>query len=85
MEITTIGLDLAKHVFHVHGTDSSGNVGIRRRLRVSGVLAVFARLPPAMIGIETCASSRYWARELPALGHRVRLMPPHYVKPYVKR
>jgi transposase len=84
-QITTIGLDIAKHVFQVHGIDASGNVGLRRRLRRSEVLTFFAKLPPALIGMEACASSHYWARELLALGHTVKLMPPHYVKPYVKR
>ncbi len=60
-------------------------MGIRRRLRRSEVLAFFAKLPPAVIGMEACATSHYWARELSALGHNVKLMPPHYVKPYVKR
>ncbi len=84
-KITTIGLDIAKHVFQVHGVDASGSVGIRRRLRRGEVLAFFAKLPPTVIGMEACATSHYWARELSALGHTVKLMPPHYVKPYVKR
>ncbi len=84
-QITTIGLDIAKHVFQVHGVDAAGNVVMRRRLRRGEVLTVFSKLPSAVIGIEACATSHYWARELSALGHTVKLMPPHYVKPYVKR
>src|SRR5882672_11117337 len=83
--ITTIGLDIAKSVFQVHGIDAVGEVVIRRQLKRRSVLAFFQRLPPCLIGIEACASSHYWARELQALGHTVRLMPPAYVKPYVKR
>ena len=83
--ITTIGLDIAKQVFQVHGVDAAGNVEIRRRLRRGEVLTFFAKLQPTLIGIEACATSHYWARELSALGHNVKLMPPHYVKPYVKR
>lgn len=83
--ITTIGLDIAKQVFQVHGVDAAGNVEIKRRLRRGEVLTFFAKLQPILIGIEACATSHYWARELSALGHNVKLMPPHYVKPYVKR
>ena len=83
--ITTIGLDLAKSVFQVHGIDAGGQVVIRRQLKRRYVLAFFQKLPPCLIGIEACASSHYWSRELQALGHTVRLMPPAYVKPYVKR
>jgi hypothetical protein len=83
--ITTIGLDIAKSVFQVHGVDAEGNVVIRRQLKRRYVLAFFQKLPPCLIGIEACASSHYWSRELQALGHTVRLMPPAYVKPYVKR
>src|ERR1700719_61902 len=82
--ITTIGFDIAKSVFQVHGVDASGEVVIRRQLRRRYVLAFFQKLPPCLIGIEACASSHYWSRELQALGHTVRLMPPAYVKPYVK-
>ena len=85
MQVTTIGLDLAKQVFQVHGVDAGGAVVVRRQLRRSGVLSFFAGLPPCLIGMEACASSHYWARELSKLGHDVRLMPPAYVKPYVKR
>jgi transposase len=83
--ITTIGLDLAKSVFQVHGVDAAGEVVIRRQLKRRSVLAFFQKLPPCLVGIEACASSHYWSRELQALGHTVRLMPPAYVKPYVKR
>ena len=83
--ITTIGLDIAKSVFQVHGVDAEGNVVIRRQFKRRYVLAFFQKLPPCLIGIEACASSHHWSRELQALGHTVRLMPPVYVKPYVKR
>ena len=83
--ITTIGVDVAKSVFQVHGVDTDGNVVIRRQLKRRYVLAFFQKLPPCLIGIEACASSHHWSRELQALGHTVRLMPPTYVKPYVKR
>ena len=83
--ITTIGLDIAKSVFQVHGVDAQGKVIVRRQLKRRHVLAFFQKLPPCLIGIEACASSHYWSRELQALGHTVRLMPPAYVKPYVKR
>jgi len=83
--ITTIGLDIAKSVFQVHGVDAEGRVVIRRQLKRRYVLAVFQKLPPCLVGIEACASSHHWSRELQALGHTVRLMPPAYVKPYVKR
>ena len=83
--ITTIGLDIAKSVFQVHGVDAGGQVVIRRQLKRWSVLAFFQKLPPCLVGIEACASSHYWSRELQALGHTVRLMPPAYVKPYVKR
>jgi transposase len=83
--ISTIGLDIAKSVFQVHGVDAAGQVVLRRRLRRQHVLAFFQKLPPCLVGIEACASSHHWSRELQALGHTVRLMPPAYVKPYVKR
>ena len=83
--ISTIGLDIAKSVFQVHGVDAAGQVVTRRQLKRRHVLAFFAKLPPCLIGIEACASSHYWARELQAIGHMVRLIPPAYVKPYVKR
>ena len=83
--ITTLGLDIAKSVFQVHGIDAEGNVVVRRQLKRRYVLAFFQKLPPCLVGIEACASSHHWSRELQALGHTVRLMPPAYVKPYVKR
>jgi transposase len=84
-EISTIGLDIAKSVFQVHGVDVAGQVVIRRQLKRRYVLALFQKLPPCLVGIEACASSHHWSRELEALGHTVKLMPPAYVKPYVKR
>lgn len=84
-DITTIGLDLAKSVFQVHAVDEMGSVVMRKRLRRSQVLAFFAEIPPCVIGLEACATAHYWARELIALGHEARLMPPNYVKAYVKR
>ena len=83
--VTTIGLDIAKSVFQVHGVDAADQVLIRRQLKRRTVLAFFEKLPPCLVGIEACASSHHWSRELQALGHTVRLMPPTYVKPYVKR
>src|SRR5271157_5230486 len=83
--ITTIGLDIAKSVFQVHGVDAAGQVVIRRQLKRRYVLAFFTKLPSCLIGIEACASSHHWSRELQGPGHTVRLMPPVYVKPYVKR
>ncbi|MCB0068826.1 MAG: IS110 family transposase, partial [Caldilineaceae bacterium] len=84
-EITTIGLDLAKYVFPLHGIDASGEVALRRQLRRRQLLAFFKTLPPCLVGVEACATSHYWARELQALGHAVRIMPANYVKAYVKR
>ncbi len=83
--VTTIGLDTAKSVFQVHGIDAEGKVLILRKLKRRYVLAFFEKLPPCLVGIEACATSHHWSRELKALGHNVRLMPPAYVKPYVKR
>ena len=83
--VTTIGLDIAKSVFQLHGVDAAGQVVIRRQLKRRYVLAFFQKLQPCLVGIEACASSHHWSRELQALGHTVRLMPPAYVKPYVKR
>ncbi|TIX74212.1 MAG: IS110 family transposase, partial [Mesorhizobium sp.] len=82
--ITTIGLDIAKHVFQVHGVDGVGAV-VRRKLRRDDVVGYFKALPPCLIGVEACATGHHWARVLMALGHEVRLMPASYVKPYVKR
>src|SRR5271169_4164920 len=83
--ITTIGLDIAKSVFQVHAVDAAGQVVVRRQLKRRYVLAFFEKLSPCLVGMEACASSHHWSRELQALGHTVRLMPPAYVKPYVKR
>jgi transposase len=80
-----IGLDLAKHIFQVHGVDAAGQTVLAKRLRRSDVLHFFARLEPCLIGVEACATAHYWARELSALGHEVRLMQASYIKPYVKR
>lgn len=85
MEITTIGLDLAKSIFQVHAVDAAGTVVVRKALRRSQVLPFFTKLPPCLVGIEACGTSHHWARTLAKLGHEVRLMPPAYVKPYVKR
>ena len=85
MQVTTVGLDLAKNIFHVHGVTETGEVAFNPPLRRAQVLAFFERLSPCLVGIEACASSHHWARELSKLGHTVRLMPPMYVKPYVKR
>ncbi len=84
-EVTTIGLDIAKSVFQVHGIDAVGEVIVRRRLSRARMLPFFAKLPRCVVGIEACNTSHHWARELIALGHDVRLMPAQYVKPYVKR
>ena len=84
-EVSTIGVDLAKSVFQIHGVDASGEIVIRRQLRRRQVLPFFEKQPPCLVGIEACATSHHWAREIGALGHTVRLMPPRYVKPYVKR
>ena len=85
MQITTVGLDLAKSVFQVHAVDADGHVIIRKALRRAQVLPFFAKLPPCLVGMEACGTSHHWARELTKLDHEVRLMPPAYVKPYVKR
>ncbi len=85
VNVVTVGLDIAKSVFQVHGVDVVGEVAIRRQLRRAQVLPFFAKLPACLIGIEACATAHYWARELGALGHQVKLIPPSYVKPYVKR
>src|SRR5437764_11552689 len=84
-EITTIGLDLAKHVFQVDGIDAQGTTVLRKRLRRNQVLAFFSRIPRCLVGLEACATAHYWGRELAALGHEVRLMPAQYVKAYIKR
>ena len=85
MQVTTVGLDLAKNIFQAHGIASDGTVAFNRALRRGQVLPFFAKLAPCLVGMEACGTSHYWARELSKLGHEVRLMPPIYVKPYVKR
>ena len=85
MEVTTIGLDLGKDVFQVHGIAADGTVLFNRPIRRKQALAFFQRIPPCLVGIEACGSAHHWARELTAIGHDVRLMPASYVKPYVKR
>ena len=83
-KVTTVGLDLAKTVFQVHGADQAGRPVVRKKLRRAQLLPFFAGLPPCLVGLEACASAHYWVRELQALGHDVRLIPPQYVKPFVK-
>ena len=85
MKGSTIGLDLAKSVFQVHGIDAAGQVVVRRQLRRRQLLGFFEKLDPCLVGIEACATAHHWGREIAALGHEVRLMPAHYVKAYVKR
>lgn len=85
MSVATIGIDIAKTVFQVHGVDASGQVVLRRRLGRSELIPFLARIPPSLVGIEACSSAHHWARELARFGHDVRLIPPQYVKPYVKR
>lgn len=85
MNVTTIGIDLAKSVFQLHGIDAAGKVIFRKKLRRSAVLDFLRDLPPCLIGLEACATGHFWAREISALGHEARLIPPSYVKPYVKR
>ena len=85
MNVTTIGIDLAKSVFQFHGIDAAGEVIFRKKLRRSAVLDFLRDLPPCLIGLEACATGHFWAREISALGHEARLIPPSYVKPYVKR
>lgn len=84
-QITTIGLDLAKQVFQVHGADAEGSPIFNRKLRRAEVLRFFEKSPPCLVGMEACGGSHYWAREIAAFGHDVRLIPPIYVKPFVKR
>jgi transposase len=83
--VTTVGLDLAKHVFQVHGVGASGRVVVAKAIRRNTLLEFFASLPPCLVGLEASGSAHYWARELMALGHEVRIMPPAYVKPYIRR
>lgn len=84
-QITTIGLDIAKHVFHVHAVDERGRMQFSKRVSRSGLLAFFARQPRCVVALEACAGAHHWGRELKRLGHEVRLIPPAYVKPFVKR
>jgi transposase len=83
--VTTIGLDIAKSVFQVHGVDATGNVLVRRQLKRRYVLTFFEKLPPCVVGIEACATAHHWSRAIKAIGHTVRLMLPAYLKPSVKR
>ena len=85
MSVTTIGLDLAKSIFQIHGVDARGLVVLTRRVRRGDLLAFFSTLPPCLVGMEACSSAHHWARELLTFGHDVRLIPPQYAKPYVKR
>src|ERR1700735_2443168 len=84
-EVSTIGLDIAKSVFQIHGVDRDGEVAIRKRVSRAKLLEFFAGLPPCVIGIEACPTAHHWSRKLQTLGHTVKLMPPSYVKAYVKR
>jgi len=84
-ELATVGIDLAKSVFQIHGVDQTGRVLVRRQLRRSQLLAFFEKRPRCLIGMEACAGSHDWGRRLQEMGHDVRLMTPSYVKPYVKR
>ena len=84
MQVTTVGLDIAKNLFQVHGADAQGRPVLKRKLARGKVLESFATLPPCLVGLEACGAAHYWARELAKLGHTVRLMPPQYVRPYVK-
>ena len=83
--VATIGLDIAKTIFQVHGVDAVGQIVVRRRLARRSILGFFEKLAPCLVGIEACSTSHYWARELVARGHEVRLLPAQYVRPYVKR
>src|SRR5690348_6138126 len=84
MEVTTVGIDLAKSVFQVHGVDGHGRAVLKKQLRRAQVAEFFAKLPPCLIGMEACGSAHHWARKLRTLGHTVRLISPQFVKPYVK-
>jgi len=84
MDVTTVGIDLAKQVFQVHGVDGRGAVLIRKQLKRAEVVRFFATLSPCLVGMEACASAHHWARRIQACGHTVKLMAPQFVKPYVK-
>ena len=84
-EIITVGLDLAKNVFQLHGVDASGRAVLRNKLRRDQVLAFFGQLPPCLVAMEACGGAHFWGREIGKLGHAIRLIPPAYVKPFVKR
>ena len=84
-EITTVGLDLAKNMFQVHGADGAGRAVLRKKLRRAQVLEFFRQLPSCVVAMEACGGAHYWGREIDMLGHEVRLVPPAYVKPFVKR
>jgi transposase len=84
MQITTVGIDLAKNVFQIHAANEHGKAVLRKQLRRDQVAPFFANLPPCLIGMEACASAHHWTRKLVSLGHTVRLMVPQFVKPYVK-
>src|SRR5262245_55602505 len=84
-EVSTIGLDIAKSVFQIHGVDAGGAVVTGKRISRAKLLACFAALPACLVGIEPCPTAHYWSRQLQALGHTVRLLPPSYVKAYLKR
>ena len=85
MKLTTVGIDLAKNAFQVHGADERGRAVLKKQLKRAQILPFFANLPPCRIGLEVCGSAHYWARKLQALGHTVQMIAPQYVKPYVKR
>ena len=84
MQVSTIGVDLAKNVFQVHGVDSAGHVVVSRQLRRRQIIEFFGKIPPCLVGMEACGTAHHGAREVSKLGHTVRLMPPSYVKGYVK-
>ena len=83
--VVSIGLDLAKSIFQIHGVDDAGRTMLRRRLSRHELTSYFAKMSPCLIGMEACSAAHHWARELSRFGHSVRLIPPQYVKPYVKR